>query len=205
MRALALRSSVAAAALPLAAALLLAAAARAAPRAPAAPVIESLYDALVTLAGEEPAPTLEQRVAVLAPVIESTHDLTTMGRITVRRFWNGWSAAERERFVATFARLSVTTYASRFATVGPDTFAVIGGRPVAENRAEVAALIHRSDADDVPMDYLLQLDDSGWRIVNVEADGVSELSLMRSKYFDILETGDFDDLIAELEAEIDAL
>lgn len=185
-----------------AAALLFAASSRAAPADDAAAVVERLYAALVTVATTEPELTLAQRVDELAPVIESTHDLATMARITVRRFWRGWTEAERERFVETFSRLSVTTYASRFASVGPDTFAVLGGGTVAENRARVQAVIRRRDADDVPMDYLLQLDDNGWRIVNVDADGVSELSLMRSKYFEILDTGDFDALIAELESEI---
>jgi phospholipid transport system substrate-binding protein len=183
-------------------ALLFAASSRAAPADDAAAVVERLYAALVTVATTEPEPTLAQRVDELTPVIESTHNLATMARITVRRFWRDWTEAERERFVATFSRLSVTTYASRFASVGPDTFAVLGGETVSENRAKVQAVIHRRDADDVPMDYLLQLDDSGWRIVNVDADGVSELSLMGSKYFEILDSGDFDSLIAEIEGEI---
>jgi len=187
------------------AALLLASGANAAPADDAAAVIERLYAALVEIATTEPEPSLEQRVEALTPVIESTHDLAAMGRLTVRRFWNDWSESQRERFVAAFARLSITTYASRFAGVGPDTFAVLGGEPVGENRVQVGAVIRRPDADDVPMEYLLQLDANGWRIVNVEADGVSELSLMRSKYFDVLDGGDFDDLIAELNAETEAL
>ncbi|HUF72001.1 MAG TPA: ABC transporter substrate-binding protein [Gammaproteobacteria bacterium] len=188
-----------------AAALLLVARAHAAPADDAAAVIERLYSALVTVATTEPAPALGQRVEALAPVIESTHDLATMGRITVRRFWTEWDEAQRERFLDAFERLSVTTYASRFAGVRPGTFAVLGAEAVDENRVEVDAVIRRRDAGDVTMDYLLQLDDTGWRIVNVEADGVSELSLMRSKYFAILDSGDLDDLIGELEAEIAAL
>ena len=188
-----------------AAALLLVARSDAAPADDAAAVIERLYSALVTVATTEPAPVLAQRVAALAPVIESTHDLATMGRITVRRLWPEWDEAQRERFLDAFERLSVTTYASRFVGVGPDTFAVLGAEAIAENRVEVNAVIRRRDATDVTMDYLLQLDDTGWRIVNVEADGVSELSLMRSKYFAILDSGDLNDLMVEIESEIDAL
>jgi phospholipid transport system substrate-binding protein len=196
----------AAVALGLVAALLLSVArSQAAPVDDATAVIERLYSALVEVATTEPLPALEQRVETLAPVIESTHDLATMGRITVRRFWAEWDDAERERFLDAFERLSVTTYASRFAAVGSDTFAILGAEAIAENRVEVNAAIRRRDAEDVSMDYLLQRDDAGFRIVNVEADGVSELSLMRSKYFDVLGTGDLDDLVAGIEAEIEAL
>lgn len=187
----------------LAVALLLGARAQAEPADDAVAVIERLYAALIEVAAAEPAPATEQRAAILAPVIESSHDLARMGQTTVRRFWRGWDDAQRASFADAFRRLSVTTYASRFASVGPDTFAILGGETVADNRVEVRALIRRRDDDDVPMDYLLQLDDdAGWRIVNVDADGVSELSLMRSRFFDILDSGDFDDLIAELEADI---
>ena len=189
----------------LGAVLILVARSHAAPAEDATAVIERLFLALVTAAATEPAPALDQRTEMLAPIIESTHDLATMGRITVRRFWNGWDDAQRQRFVDAFGRLSVTTYASRFANVGPDRFAILGASQVDENRVEVNASIRRQDADDVAMDYLLQLDDTGWRIVNVEADGVSELSLMRSRYFGILDAGDLDDLIATIEDEIEAL
>ena len=165
-------------------------------------VIAHLHGALVEVAATEPSLSSEQRFEVLAPVIGSTHDLATMGRLTVRRFWRRWSENQRNAFVDTFSRLSVTTYASRFSSVGPDTFEIVGGEIISDNRSEVEALIHRRDAEDVSMNYLLQLDGESWRVINVFAGGASELSLMGSEYFAILESGDFDDLIAELELQI---
>jgi len=164
-------------------------------------VVGRLHAALLEVAAIEPAEDLATRYAALAPVVRETHDLTTMGRLTVRRFWRTWSEAERESFLEAFEALSITTYASRFASIGPDTFGISGGEQVSDNRVEVRAVIHRRDADDVSMDYTLQPVDGHWRIVNIIADGASELSLMAAKYYDILESGNFDDLIAELEAE----
>ncbi len=101
--------------------------------------------------------------------------------------------------------MSITTYASRFANIGTDDFAVIDAVEAGDDVYEVNAVIHRSDADDVPMRYQLRLDGENWRIVNVFADGVSELGLMRSEYFDILEAGGLEALLGELESQISEL
>jgi phospholipid transport system substrate-binding protein len=179
--------------------------ARAAANDDAVAVVSGLQEALVQVASIEPALSLEQRYERLAPVIVEAHDLRLMGRLTVRRFWRDWSDAQRAAFVDAFERLSITTYASRFATIQPDTFEILGSKPSGEDRVEVEAVIHRRDDEDVSMVYLLQSDGERWRIINVFADGASELSVMASEYFDILESGGYDDLIAEIESQIDAM
>jgi phospholipid transport system substrate-binding protein len=180
-------------------------AASAAGVADAVVVIERLQAALVEVAEIEPDLNLAARYDRLAPVVLETHDLATMARLTVRRFWREWSEEDRAAFTDVFVRLSITTYASRFAAVGPDTLAVLGGSEDGAERVEVNALVRRTAAEDVPMDYLLQLEDGQWRIINVFADGASELSLMAAEYYDIIESRGFDALLATLEDKIAAL
>ena len=189
----------------LATAALLAPVVGAAPVDEAVAVIERLQGALVATAALEPDPGHPGRYDRLEPVIVATHDLQTMGRLTVRRFWRDWSEAERASFSEAFMRLSIATYASRFATVGPETFGIVGGAEDGEDRVEVQSLVRRKDGDDVPIDYLLQSRDGNWRIINVFADGASDLSLMASEFYAILEAGGFDALLREIEARIAAL
>ena len=172
----------------------------AATEAEAVAVVDGLQSALIDAATLD----LDDSIDALDGVVRAAHDLATMGRRTVnRRYWRAWSEAEQDRFIAAFARLSVTSYASRFANVTPETFEILGGALNADGRAEVQTVVHRADgSDDVSLDYLLQLVDGDWRIVNVFADGVSELSLMASEYFSILESGSLDDLVLELEAQV---
>jgi phospholipid transport system substrate-binding protein len=184
---------------------ILAPAAGAAPVDEATAVIERLQAALVATAALEPDPGHDGRYERLAPVVTETHDLETMGRLTVRRFWRDWSEDQRAAFSEAFRRLSIATYASRFADVGSETFGIVGGAESGEERVEVKSLVRRKDGDDVPIDYLLQGGDGSWRIINVFADGASELSLMASEYYAILESGGFDALLAEIEARIAAL
>lgn len=170
----------------------------------AADVVAGLHQALVEVAAIEPTLDLDQRAERLAPVVTSTHDLATMARLTVsRRFWRDWSEAERGAYTEAFERLSVRTYASRFASIRAGQFQLLGSEPLADDRFEVMAAIRRdAPLEAVPMDYTLQRTEAGWRIVNIVADGVSELSLMSARHFDILESGDFDELLADLERQI---
>jgi phospholipid transport system substrate-binding protein len=174
----------------------------------AAAVVADLHLSLVELAATDPLPALEQRVSRLTPVIVATHDLQTMGRVTIsRRFWRAWNDAERDRYIDAFERFSITTYASRFASIRPGQFEILGSDQLGDDRVEVKGVFHRDgvDAADVTMDYTVRRSDDGWRIVNIVADGASELSLMSARNFDLLESGDFEDLITDLEEQTSAL
>jgi phospholipid transport system substrate-binding protein len=48
---------------------------------------------------------------------------------------------------------------------------------------------------------MLEQKDGAWRIINIIADGVSDLALKRAEYQRILASGSIEDLIKELEAQ----
>jgi phospholipid transport system substrate-binding protein len=138
-------------------------------------------------------------------VVQRAHDLQYIARVTIRRQWDALTADERQRFLAAFERLSVMTYASRFASVSADTFALFESEDAGSGRVLVHAAIVRSSGGDIPLDYLLQNSDRGWRIINILADQVSDLALKRAEYQRILSAGSIDDLIAEIEAQTERL
>jgi phospholipid transport system substrate-binding protein len=168
--------------------------------------VASLQRGLIALAQERPRATLDERYTVLVPLVVATHDLPYIAEFALRRQWPTLSEVDRGRFVAVFEKLSVMTYAARFVSVGPDTF-----RPIVQaaaeqgGRANVATAVARVDGADVSLEYLLQQTPAGWQIVNVVADGVSDLALKRAEYQRLLAGGSIDTLIAELEAQTQRL
>jgi phospholipid transport system substrate-binding protein len=168
--------------------------------------VASLQRGLVALSQERPKATLDERYAVLAPLVLATHDLPYIAEFALRRQWPTLSEADRSRFVAAFEKLSVMTYAARFVSVGPNTF-----RPIVQaaaeqgGRANVATAVARADGADVSLEYLLQQTPAGWQIVNIVADGVSDLALKRAEYQRVLAGGSIETLIAELEAQTERL
>jgi phospholipid transport system substrate-binding protein len=168
--------------------------------------ITSLQQGLIAVARERSNASLEERYSVLEPLIVATHNLPYIAEFALRRQWASLGEPERQRFIAAFQRLSVTTYAARFEAVGNDTFrAVTPAAPVTSGRVQVATAVARKDQPDVSLEYLLQQDETGWRIVNIIADGVSDLALKRAEYQRVFASGGLDGLLAELNAQTENL
>jgi phospholipid transport system substrate-binding protein len=167
-----------------------------------AATIASLQQALVGASRGRANAAVEGRYRALEPVIAATHDLPYIAEFALRRQWGSLAAEDRERFVAAFRRLSVMTYAARFGNVAPDAFrSVEAGAPDANGRVQVTTAIKREGQADVSLEYLLQQEGASWRIINIIADGVSDLALKRAEYQRILANGTIDDLIAELDSQ----
>ena len=167
--------------------------------------IEALHDGLISLSLEQSPGGLAQRFQRLEPLIVATHDLPFIAEFTVRRHWARFDDEEREAFLQSFQRLSVMSYASRFVALSEDTFRIQESRVLGSGRVQVIASITRAEPPDIPIEYVLQQNDAGWRIINVVADGVSDLALKRAEYQRVLAEGSVADLLEVLEQQIAAL
>ena len=164
--------------------------------------VQSLHAGLVAVAEEQGGAALDERYRALEPLVEATHDLPYIAEFAIRRQWRDLDDDERARFVAAFTRLSVTTYASRFAGVGEASFRLEGSEALPQERAEVRTAIARADGTEVPLEYTLQQrEDGGWKIINIVADGVSDLALKRAEYQRVLASGSIEDLIRHIDAQ----
>ena len=145
--------------------------------------------------------TFDNRVTALRPLIESTHDLGYMARMTIRSHWNTLDDDQREQFISAFGELSIATYASRFRDLAKVTFRTVNKRQMPHDRVEIQTDLIEDNADSVALNYLLHETAGGWRIINVLADGVSELALKRTQYQQILNTQDFAALVRHLQQQ----
>ena len=164
-------------------------------------VVSGLVAALEAAAAS--AVDSQLRFEQLLPVVRSSHDLPFIAQLTIRRQWRDMSANDRADFVAAFEALSTMTYATRFEGLSEGSFRVLESALLDEGRVEVATEIVREDGDPVPIEFLLQIDDEGDpRIINIVADGVSDLALKRAQYQRVFrEGGSVADLIESIEAE----
>ena len=168
--------------------------------------IVSLQQALVAASRDAAEAAVEERFRALEPTIVATHDLPYIAEFALRRQWASLTDDERRRFIAAFQRLSVMTYAARFRDVAPDAFRPVeAGAPDASGRVQVTTAIKRVGQPDVAFEYLLQQDGASWKIINIVADGVSDLALKRAEYQRVFASGGIEGLIAELEQQTDRL
>jgi len=165
-------------------------------------VVSRLHEALES-GGEVAA-----RYRRLAPLVRETHDLDRMARFVLGRHRGGLDEGERQRFLDAFERHSIMSYAARFAALQPGALEVTGAEPGAGNaagRMSVLATLTTAEGEELPMRYVLEEGDAGWRIVNIVVNGVSDLAVRRVQYGRLLEREGFEALLAELESAIDEL
>jgi phospholipid transport system substrate-binding protein len=168
--------------------------------------ITTLQAALIETARRLGRAAVAERYRALEPTIVKTHDLPYIAEFALRRQWPMLMEPDRQRFIAAFQRLSVMTYAARFGNVAPDAFRPLEtGAPDANGRVQVKTAIKREGQPDVTLEYLLQKGGEDWKIINIVADGVSDLALKRAEYQRVFASGGIAGLIAELEQQTERL
>jgi len=165
-------------------------------------VVARLQAALIGAMQAAPHLTSAQRRARLAPVIRDTHDLPFIAHFALGRVWKGLSTADRDRFVAAFSEMSIATYAERFDGYSGERFRILSSRDAERGGEEVRTVLVESDGSTVSLDYLLRRRDGRWRIINVIAEGVSNLALKRAEYAGFVRRHDFNALMEKMVARL---
>jgi phospholipid transport system substrate-binding protein len=169
----------------------------------AAAPVGRLHDALLDIMKRSDELGYQGRYAAIEPVVNETFDFPSIGRIVMGKHWAGLPEAEQEGFLETFAKLSVATYAARFDGYDGESFRTTGEENNKENNTLVKTELVKANGETVSLNYQLRTGDDGkWRILNVVADGVSDLSLKRSEYTSIMNNEGYSALMAKLNAKI---
>jgi len=165
--------------------------------------VEQLYATLLDVMQRAEQLTYEERYAELDPVIRQAYDLPFMSAKTLGRYWKGLSEQDRERWVSTFSRLTVSTYADRFEKYSGEQFEVLTIEPSSHETLMVRTRIVPVGEKAVDLDYRLRGADGSWRIIDVFMNGtVSELALRRSEYSSVFKRDGFESLLSSLEEKI---
>jgi phospholipid transport system substrate-binding protein len=137
-----------------------------------------------------------------SPVTDS-HDLSKIARIVVGKEWEKLSEAQQQQLVDVFSKLSIASYAHNFKDYSGESFTFDTEEET--TRGGVVIHSHLTIPDDKPVkfDYMLKEKGDSWRIINIIANGVSDLALKRSEYTTILQREGFDTLIAKINEKID--
>jgi phospholipid transport system substrate-binding protein len=165
--------------------------------------VEQLYATLQDVMQRGEQLSYEERYAELDPVIRQAYDLPFMSAKTLGRYWKDLSEQDRERWVSTFSRLTVSTYADRFGEYSGQQFEVLAVEPSGHETLMVRTQIVPTDEKPVDLDYRLRGADGSWRIIDVFMNGtVSELALRRSEYSSVFKRDGFESLLSSLEEKI---
>lgn len=154
---------------------------------PVAP-IAAFDDALLAAMKEGKAATLAARTAKLLPVVKATHDLPAMAALVVGPAWTATSAGDRAGLVEAFARHSAVSYAANFASYAGERF-VVDPAVVTRGSDRVVKTTIAGSGTPTPLAYRLRSSGSGWKIVDIFAEGVSQIAVQRSEFASTIKAG----------------
>jgi len=169
---------------------------------PAVDVVENLHETLLSVMKEGKQIGYQGRYDRLAPVITAGFDMPFVAKTALGKYWETLSEEQKSKFIEVFSRLSIATYAANFDAYSGERFKVVSEKEVSGGRVLVQTQLIKSDGGQVQLDYLLHRTDSQWRIINIVAEGVSDLALKRADYTSFIKNKGFDSLLIKLNEKV---
>lgn len=142
------------------------------------------------------------RIELLTPAIDRSHDLDFIARTTLGNHWAKLEPEQQRMFADTFRQLSISSYAGWFKNHEGEHFEFVEQQSMPRDQILVRSRLVQAKGEVVRFDYVLRQTKDGWRIINIMADGVSDLALKRVEYRAIFERDGFPALIDMLKKKI---
>jgi phospholipid transport system substrate-binding protein len=145
-----------------------------------------------------------QRFAALAPVIEKTFDLDAVLAASVGLHWPELPSDQKAQLLAVFRRYTVASYAANFDNYTGQTFRIApDARNVGNGEVVVQTKLIAADGSSNQLDYVMRNGPSGWRAVDVLADGsISRVAVQRSDFRHLLTSGGVPALLGGLQHKV---
>lgn len=166
-------------------------------------IVETFQAKLLTVMQQGKALGFQGRYKKLETAIVKSHDLTKIARIVVGREWVKLNESQQQQLVDVFSRLSIAAYAYNFKEFSGESFRFEAEEETTRGGVIIHTYLQIPSDKDVKFDYMLKKKGESWRIINIIANGVSDLALKRSEYTSILKTDGFEALITKISTKID--
>ena len=167
-------------------------------------VVKRLHESLTEAMREGSRLGYKGRLELLTPSVNRTHDLDFIARTTLGNLWSKLSPDQQITFTDTFRQLSISSYADWFKSHEGEAFEFVDQQAMPREQVLVRTRIVKEKVEVARLDYVLRETKDGWRIINIMANGVSDLALKRVEYRSILERDGFPALIDMLKKKIAA-
>ena len=167
-------------------------------------VVRRLHESLTEAMREGGRLGFKGRLELLTPSVTRTHELDFIARTTLGNLWSKLSPDQQITFTDTFRQLSISSYADWFKSHEGEAFEFVDQENMPREQVLVRTRIVKGKDEVARLDYVLRETKDGWRIINIMANGVSDLALKRVEYRSILERDGFPALIDMLKKKIAA-
>ena len=151
--------------------------------------VEQLHSGLTEVMKAGRAVPFRQRYDRLAPVIGRTFDLQAILRQVIGLRWSSLPPDQQAALEDAFRRYTIASYVANFDATG-ERFEILPGVSVVGNDRVIQTRLVGHSGQAHVLAYVMRQTGSGWRIVDVLADGsISRVAAQRSEVRSVLADG----------------
>ena len=173
---------------------------------PAADRVDAFNHALLDTMKQGKTLGAQGRFKKLQPAVEQAFDLPTMTRVAVGPSWSTLPAADQDKLVAAFTRMSVATWTHNFDDYSGESFKLGAVSANASGDKLVRDQLIQKGGEPVNLNYRMRQTPAGWKIVDVFYNGsISSIATQRSDFASALQAGGAPALIRKLDSQTDSL
>jgi len=170
------------------------------PQEEARAVVQDTVDQVLAILGDASLSN-EQRLTMLEDLALERFDFVTMAKLTLKRDWKKFDAAQREEFVEAFRTYLSGSYSSRLDRYQQEAVELLGERVEPRGDVTVRSVIRGGEGDGVEIAYRLRNRSGEWRMIDVVIEGISLISNFRSQFGEVIGQGGPEELLRRLEAK----
>jgi phospholipid transport system substrate-binding protein len=145
--------------------------------------------------------SVQQKRLELKPLIESRFDSTEMARSALGYHWRSLSASQRADFTRIFTAFIEAAYLNKVQDYSGQQVQFGQSRALGEGYAEVDTTIVQTGSAPIPVAYLLEQSDNGWKVYDVTVDNISIIENYRNQFNRVINQQGFPKLMADLRAK----
>ena len=133
-------------------------------------------------------------------IVTPLFDFSLMARLSLgRKYWSGLTKDHKKSFTDLFVKRLKESYLEKLNLYTNEI--IVYGAPVqVKKKIHIPTALISKD-NKIDMLYKLYKSKSGWKIYDIEIQGVSIISTYRSQFAEVMSTGTIDDLLLKLEKQ----
>lgn len=129
----------------------------------------------------------EERVAKFRQLLATGFDVPYIGRFVLGRYWRIANDAEKNEFLKLFEDFIVKTYADRFRDYSGENLRIGAAKADDATQATVFSDILRPSGPPVKVEWRVERQESGFKIVDVVVEGVSMSITQRDDFSSVIQ------------------
>jgi phospholipid transport system substrate-binding protein len=152
--------------------------------------IQKLIDGLLNVMKAGAGTPFLQRFNMLAPVVDRTFDLAAILQESIGATWAALPPDQQTMLTQAFRRYTIVTYVNNFDDFDGQRFEIDPVTRAVGTEQVVQTRIFPKSGDSHELDYVMREGGTGWRAVDVLADGtISRVAVQRSDFRRLLVRG----------------